>query len=99
MDQTVNTDIHPINIVKVIIEQTENNLGAYLEGIDGIVTTGSNIDEIKSNIAEALEQFIEISKEFGDEIPVVLQGNYELTFEKDVRHNKKRFSLLCKSYI
>lgn len=85
MDQKLNTNIQPINVVKVIIEQTENNFGAYLEDIDGIVTTGNNIDKIKSNIAEAIGLFIETSKEFGDEIPVVLQGSYELTFEMDVQ--------------
>lgn len=73
------------NVVKVIIEQTENNYGAYIEGIDGIVTVGNNIDEIKTNIVEAIELFIETSKEFGDEIPVELKGNYELVFKMDVQ--------------
>lgn len=74
-----------IKTVRVIIEQTENNYAAYLEGIDGIVTTGGSIDEIKSNIVEAIELFVEVSKEFGDDIPKELQGDYELIFKMDVQ--------------
>ncbi len=69
----------------VIIEQTENNYAAYIEGIDGIVTTGRSVDEIKSNMIEAIDLYIETCKDMGLEIPEELQGDYNLTFKMDTK--------------
>ena len=69
----------------VIIEQTENNYAAYIEGIDGIVTTGRSVDEIKSNMIEAIDLYIDTCKDMGLEIPEELQGDYNLTFKMDTK--------------
>lgn len=71
--------------IKVIIERAENNYSAYLDGIDGIVTTGATVDEIKSNMYNAINALIEECKEFGCEVPEELQGDYELVFQMDVK--------------
>lgn len=71
--------------IKVIIERAENNYSAYLDGIDGIVTTGATVDEIKSNMYNAINALIEECKEFGCEVPEDLQGDYELVFQMDVK--------------
>lgn len=71
--------------IKVIIERANNNYSAYLDGIDGIVTTGSSVDEIKSKMYEAINAFVEECKEFGCGVPEELQGEYELVFKMDVR--------------
>ncbi len=68
----------------VIIEQTENNYAAYIEGIDGIVATGHSVDEIKSNMVEAIEFYIETCEEMGLEIPEQLQ-EYNLVFKMDTK--------------
>ena len=69
----------------VIIEQTENNYAAYIQDIDGIVTTGQSVDEIKSNMVEAIEAYIETCKELGLEIPEQLLDDYNLTFKMDTK--------------
>lgn len=71
--------------LNVIIEQTENNYAAYIEGIDGIATTGRTVDEIKSNMAEAIEFYVDTCKEMGLEVPEQLKGDYNLVFKMDTR--------------
>ncbi len=69
----------------IIIEQTENNYAAYVDGIDGIVTTGRSVDEIKRNMIEAIDLYVETCKEMDLEIPEELQGDYNLTFKMDTK--------------
>jgi predicted RNase H-like HicB family nuclease len=69
----------------VRIEKSDNNYSAYLEGIDGIVVSGSSVDEIKCSMSEALDIFIEESKELNCELPEELKEGYELVFKMDVK--------------
>lgn len=71
--------------LKVIIERAENNYSAYIDGIDGIIATGSTIDEIKRNMITAIDAFIEECSELGCEIPDDLKGDYELAFKMDIK--------------
>ena len=71
--------------IKVIIELAEHNYSAYLDGVDGIVATGSSVEEIKMNMYEAINALIDECKEFGCEVPEVLTGDYELVFKMDVK--------------
>lgn len=66
--------------INVIIEQAEKNYSAYLDDIDGIVTTGATVDEIKSNMHDAISALVEECKELGCEVPDALQGDYMLVF-------------------
>ena len=69
----------------VIIETAPQNYAAYIEEIDGIAVTGATIEDVKSSIQEALSFFLDTAKEDGDEIPEVLQGDYELEYHIDVK--------------
>lgn len=69
----------------VIIEKADNNYSAYIDGIDGIVTTGNTIDEIKKNMVEAIELYVETCKELDLECPEELEGDYQLNFKMDVK--------------
>lgn len=71
--------------LNVVIERTENNYSAYLAEVDGIVATGHSIDEIKENIVNAIAALMEDCKEYGEEIPEELKGDYSLSFRMDVR--------------
>ena len=70
------------NIV-VTVEMGENNYSAYIETLPGCVTTGKSMDELKANMYEAIEGHIEVSREHGDFIPEVFDGEYRLTFRFD----------------
>lgn len=72
-------------LLTVIIEKADNNYSAYIDGIDGIVTTGNSIDEIKKNMVEAIELYVETCKELELECPEELEGDYQLNFKMDVK--------------
>lgn len=69
----------------IIIEQTENNYAAYIEGIDGIVATGHSVDEIKTKMIEAIDLYVETCKDMDLEIPKELLGDYNLIFKMDTK--------------
>lgn len=69
----------------IIIEKAATNYAAYIEGVDGIAVTGKTIDEIKKEMEDAIEDYIEVSKDLGTEIPAALQGEHVLEFEMDTQ--------------
>ena len=74
-----------MHTVKAIIESLENGYSAYIEDLDGVVATGSSIDEIKSNLTAALDTFVKTCTEVGCEPPRELQGEYRIEFTMDVK--------------
>ena len=53
----------------VVIERSPNNYGAWVPDLDGCVSTGETIEEVKVNIAEAIEMHIESLREHGEAVP------------------------------
>lgn len=43
----------------IIIERTGSGFSAYVDGLDGVVTTGSTMSEVRINITEALDLYYE----------------------------------------
>lgn len=74
-----------MNKLNVVIERAENNFSAYVKEIDGITATGSSIDEIKSSILEALEEYISACSDIKIDVPDVLASGFEITYELDVQ--------------
>lgn len=72
------------NKLVVIVEFAEGNLAAYFKDIDGIAITGNNIREIKISAKEAIELYIETSKEMNLEIPNVLKDDFQLVYKYDL---------------
>ena len=73
------------NII-VTVEKTENNYSAFIEILLGCVTTGKTMSELKNNMYEAVEAHIELSREHGDFIPDVFDGEYRLVFRFDTEN-------------
>ena len=67
------------------IESLENNYSAYINELDGVVATGNTIEEIKENLRETLEDYVETCRELGCDIPDLLQGDYAIEFKMDVK--------------
>ena len=67
--------------VIVTVELSENNYAAYLENLPGCVSTGKTFDELKNNIAAAVEFHLEGMHEDGIEIP--FSEHYELVYKFD----------------
>jgi predicted RNase H-like HicB family nuclease len=68
-----------------IIESLENNYSAYIKDIDGVVATGSTIEEIKANLVEAVRLYVETSHDLGCDLPEALKGEYQIVFSMDVK--------------
>lgn len=77
--------INNMNTLKAVIECLENNYSAYIQDLDGVVATGSTITEIKANLIEAVNVFIESCKEHNCKIPYQLKGDFTITFSMDVK--------------
>jgi len=54
----------------IVIEKTNTGYSAYSPDIDGCVSTGITLDEIKHNMQEAIEFHLEGLQEEGYKIPV-----------------------------
>lgn len=68
----------------IVVESADNNLSAYVKDIYGIAVTGKNIREIKKSIKEAINLYIETSKEMNLEIPDILKGDFQLVYKYDL---------------
>lgn len=68
-----------------IIESLENNYSAYIKGLDGVVATGSTIEEIKANLVEAVRMYVETCHDLGCDLPEALKGEYQIVFSMDVK--------------
>ena len=53
----------------IVIEHGENNLSAYVPDLPGCITTGRTVQEVESNIREAIELHLEGLREDGEPIP------------------------------
>ena len=68
--------------LEVIVEYAGDNLSAYIEDAP-IITTGADLDEIKKNISEAIQLYLDYCKEAGI-VPVEkLFGELEITYRID----------------
>lgn len=71
--------------LKAVIETLESNYSAYIAGLDGIVATGSTIDEIQRHLIEALNDYVETCRQLECPIPEQLEGDYTIEFSMDVK--------------
>ncbi|MDR2839677.1 MAG: type II toxin-antitoxin system HicB family antitoxin [Paludibacter sp.] len=69
--------------VTVTVEITDNNYAAYLDELPGCVSTGKTFEELKQNIADAVEFHLDGMREDGDEIPSAFATDYELIYKFD----------------
>lgn len=74
-----------MNTLKVTIESLENGYSAFIENLDGVVATGATIEEIKANLIDCLDDYIETCKHLKCEIPEMLLGDYRIEFSMDVK--------------
>ncbi len=63
----------------VVVEHSEKNLSAYIEGAP-IFTVGTNLDDIEKNIKDAIEFYLEDNNNPCE----ILLGEFELEFKIDV---------------
>lgn len=71
--------------LQAVIEKAECNYSAYIEELDGVVATGSSIDELKKNLIEAIGIYADSCVEMGFPVSLdLVKGSYEITFKTDI---------------
>ncbi len=53
----------------IVIEDAGANFSAYVLGLDGCIATGRTVEEVESNMREAIEFHLEGMHLHGDQIP------------------------------
>lgn len=53
----------------IVIEKAEGNFSAYVPDLPGCIATGSTVEEVESQIREAIEFHLEGMREDGAPIP------------------------------
>ena len=53
----------------IVIEKADNNYSAYVPDVPGCIATGTTVDEVKRNLAEALQFHFEGMCADGETIP------------------------------
>ncbi len=83
----------------VVLEKTSSGgFSAYLPELPGCVSTGESIDEIKTNIREAVDFHIEGMQIENLPVPEGFAGEFELTYKMDLASLFEWFSgILTKS--
>lgn len=74
-----------MNTLNAIIESLEGNYSAFVQGLDGVVASGSTIGEIKVKLTEAVDDYVETCRALGCELPEALKGSYRIEFSMDVK--------------
>ncbi|TXE02678.1 type II toxin-antitoxin system HicB family antitoxin [Algoriphagus aquimarinus] len=68
-------------MANLVVDVTwEDNFGAYSEDVSGCVATHKSLEGVKEAYTSALKLHLEGILEDEDEIPSVLQGDYDLVF-------------------
>lgn len=68
-----------------VIEWAVGNYSAYVEELDGVAGIGHSLEEVKQSLKNGIEALAEACRDFGDPVPEVLQGPYQLVFKMDTR--------------
>jgi len=70
--------------ITAVIEFADNNLSAYIPGVYSVIAVGDTTEEVKKNLAEAVDIYIEECKADGIEVEEELQGEFEIEYKLDL---------------
>ena len=73
------------------IGASSNHFGAYAENCPGVYGAGDTVEEAKQNVIDGLNLFIKYNK---DNLPKILQGEYEIEYYFDVPSFLKHYSTI-----
>ena len=80
-----------VKMEKIIINigASSDHFGAYAENCDGIYGAGNTVEEAKENALEGLRLLISSRKK--EELPEILQGEYEIAYQFDTHSLSQRY--------
>ena len=83
------------NVFTAIIEKTNTGFSGYIKEIDGIVTAGDSINEMKDNFKEVLVDYFEYLSEKGIETPNI--EDVKINFTVDMEQFFEHYDVINKS--
>jgi predicted RNase H-like HicB family nuclease len=54
----------------IVIEDAGSNYAAYAPDVPGCIATGASVDEVTSNLRQAIAEHLEVLRTMGENIPV-----------------------------
>jgi predicted RNase H-like HicB family nuclease len=69
----------------VIVEKTGTGYSAYVPDVPGIATAADSFDELRENVKELVDVYIETAREYGDPISELFKGDYTCEFKFDIQ--------------
>ncbi len=80
--------------ITVIVEKTSTGFSAYAKEIDGLITVGDGLTELKSNFNEVLEYHVEYLQEMGEKIS---SEDFAINYVLDLEQFFDYFNVINKS--
>ena len=74
-----------MNKITAIVEKTDTGYSAYLPKVPGIATAAGRFSELRENIIEAINLYVETANEYKEEIPGILKGDYVVNLKFDIQ--------------
>ena len=71
--------------VNVVVEKTNTSYSAYMPDVPGVASVGDTFNELRENIQEAVDLYLETSRQFGDNLPEIFSEEYQLVFKFDIQ--------------
>lgn len=78
-----------------IVEKTSTGFSGYFKEIDGVVSVGDSVNELKSSMREALEMYLDFLKE--KDLGTITIDDVELNFVIDMKQFFEYFEVINKS--
>jgi len=72
-----------MEIVKIVIERTDDLFSGYAENVEGVYVGGESVEETKKSVEDA----IRLLKEYNtsENIPDILKNEYEIEYSYDIQ--------------
>ena len=80
--------------ITVIIEKSNTGFSAYAKEIDGLVTVGSSISELKENFNEVLQYHVEYLQEQGE---IINEKDFDISYVIDLEQVFEYLTVINKS--
>lgn len=77
-----------MDTLKVIVSGGKDQYGAWAKDVEGIYGAGNTLDEVKDNVREAINLFLE----YNENVPDALKGNPEIELIFDITGLVKYYS-------
>lgn len=74
-----------MNKITAIVEKTDTGYSAYLPDIPGVATAADAFSELRENVKEAINLYVETANEYKEKVPDILKAEYAVEFKFEIQ--------------